>query len=528
MDHKKSTKPAILLYNPPATLDKKSWIEPLPLNVLSICSLINQEQYNFSISQDPPDGAFLAFSPLLDSAVCLGISCMTGIQISRGLSLAKKIKSIKGKLPIVWGGYHPTALPEQTAMNSFVDVVVTGYGEETFAELVDVFSNGRSFDDIQGITFRKNGLAVSTPERPARSLNDLPSLPYHLYDIESYFKRISSRSLRYVSSRGCPHHCGFCADHVIYKSRWNPLSANRVIAELEYLKKKYDYEYVQFYDSNLFVDERRVQDICIGVINKKLNFQWVRCNADALIISRYKDQTLDLMKRAGISNVLLGVESGYPAALECISKPANLDQICETVRRLHSKGICIGFSCIFGFPYDLPKDKLSSEHRKEIIETMKLISRFSEDFVPGDYYLFFIYTPYPGVKLFERYKELGYNPPSDFEGWAGVNLYELNGNPWLSAGALQSYLDCLKINWFLMRKLRRNIFPRSKNKIIEKLRGFIDSVAVNALRSRINRGQIKIPFLLLCISYYFYLRDKNGKEIYLKAKALLKKKLINR
>ena len=205
-------KPAILLYNPPATLDEKKWRRPLPLNMLSICSLLKQEDFKISITQEMPDGAYKKFITSLDNAFCLGISCMTGHQISHGLKLAEMIRAEKPDLPIIWGGYHPTANPEQTLQNEFVDIVVRGYGEITFSELIERLVNKQSYEDIEGISFQKDGVVVNTPDRPIPNLDDLPPLPYNLFDVEQFFRKCGTRNLYYISSRGCPHRCGFCAD----------------------------------------------------------------------------------------------------------------------------------------------------------------------------------------------------------------------------------------------------------------------------------------------------------------------------
>ena len=159
-------KPAILLYNPPATLDEKKWRRPLPLNLLSICSLLKQEDFDICITQGMPDKVYKQFRQKLDSAICLGISCMTGIQISHGLKLAEMIRAEKPDMPIIWGGYHPTACPEQTLQNELVDIVVRGYGEITFSELVERLVNQESYEDVEGISFKQDGKIVNAADRP--------------------------------------------------------------------------------------------------------------------------------------------------------------------------------------------------------------------------------------------------------------------------------------------------------------------------------------------------------------------------
>lgn len=496
-------KPVILLYNPPATFDEKKWRRPLPLNLLSICSVIKQEEFYISITQELPDRAYKKFSLNLDNVICLGISCMTGLQISNGLKLAKMIRAAKPDLPIIWGGYHPTASPEQTLQNEFVDIVVRGYGEITFSELIERLANKQSYEDIQGISFKKNGIVVNTPCGAIPNLNDLPPLPYNLFDVEEFFRKCGTRTLHYISSRGCPHRCGFCADYVIYKRRWNALSAERVLSDLERLKKLYNYESIRFYDSNLFVNEKRIKRICEGVIKKELNFKWTNCNGDAFALARYHSDTLRLMNKAGVTNMLLGVESGYQPALECIQKSAKVEDNLKAVRRLHEHNISIGFSFMFGFPYDLPEEYLEKEHKMELTATMKTIAEFSDNYLNGDYYLFFVFTPYPGVRLFPRYKKLGYIPPDSFGGWGRVNLNEANSCPWVTQNSLKLYRQCLKSNWFFVHELERRIFRKRNSLLLRKYARLCCRLSRRILRKRINQGQLSLPLIFKMIRFYF-------------------------
>lgn len=500
-------KPAILLYNPPAILDKISWVRNLPLNLLSICSLIDEQQFDINIEQGFAEEALSVFRPYLENAVCLGISCMTGIQISHGLELAKLIRTTRPDLPIVWGGYHPTATPEQTLQSDFVDIVVRGYGEITFSKLVQRIVNNQSYTDIKGISFSDGDKIVNNPDSEIPDFDDIPALPYHLCDVERVFTESHTRMLSYISSRGCPHRCGFCADRVIYKSQWNPLSAQRILSDFERLKENYDYDTIRFFDSNMFVDEERIREVCEGVIEKKLSFNWLKCNGDAYNLAKYSSETLQLMRKAGVSNVLLGFESGYEPALQCISKAATLEQNLNVVKQLHEHRINIGFSFMFGFPYDLPIEKLKEEHKKELNATMKVISELSEHYLPGDYYLLFPFTPYPGVKLFSRYQKLGYVPPDSLKAWSATNLNESNSCSWVAPSLLKHYSECLKMNWIFMHKLDRSIFMGIQKSFIRKYAAFCDKLASNIIKRRIDRNQLSFPAILNLILIYFGIRN---------------------
>jgi len=495
-------KPSILLYNPPSAVEGEPWIIPILLNILSICSLVDENKYDIKIIQDFPKIALGKMIKQLPQAVCLAISTMTGNQILNGLYVAKEIRKLRPELPLIWGGYHPTALPEETLKNENVDIVIRGYGEIVFPKIVDRLANHQDIGDLLGVSFKKNGKIFHNQDEEVPDLNSLPILPFHFFDVEEFFKNTNSRTLHYISSRGCPHQCGFCADFVVYKRRWNALSADRVISDLEFLKKRYNFNVVRFYDSNLFVDEQRIREICWGVLEKRLNFQWLKCNGDAFILANYQNETLELMSKAGVSNILIGMESGYVPALECINKKATIKENLEAVKKLHKFGISIGFSFIFGFPYDLPPEKMEEEHLKELKATMQAIADFSCEYIEGDYYLLFIFTPYPGVRLTPRYQQLGWMPPNNLQEWGKINL-NTQSSPWISKKSLKTYGQCLKINWFLMHKLSRNVLRGAKSAYFKKIAIFVDNLAVNFLSKRIKQGKLGLPILLEAVKFYY-------------------------
>jgi len=66
--------------------------------------------------------------------------------------VAKEIKE-KFKLPIIFGGIHPTLVPEICLNNDFVDFVIVGEGEEALLE----FANGMPLEKIKNLCYKKNG-----------------------------------------------------------------------------------------------------------------------------------------------------------------------------------------------------------------------------------------------------------------------------------------------------------------------------------------------------------------------------------
>ena len=65
----------------------------------------------------------------------LGVSSMTGWQIADGLAVSEAVKQKYPDKPIVWGGYHPSLLADQTVRDPRIDIVARGQGEVTCLEL---------------------------------------------------------------------------------------------------------------------------------------------------------------------------------------------------------------------------------------------------------------------------------------------------------------------------------------------------------------------------------------------------------
>lgn len=66
--------------------------------------------------------------------------------------------------PLVWGGVHPTLLPEQTASNAFVDIVVRGEGELIVKDLANALALNRPLNNVAGITYNLNGSIKNNPD----------------------------------------------------------------------------------------------------------------------------------------------------------------------------------------------------------------------------------------------------------------------------------------------------------------------------------------------------------------------------
>jgi len=99
----------------------------------------------------------------IGNPVFVGISCMSGLQIKYALEFARYVRSQNPSCPIVWGGVHPTLLPDQTAGNDYVDIVVRGEGELIIKDLANNLALNQPLDGVAGITYKYHGSIKSNP-----------------------------------------------------------------------------------------------------------------------------------------------------------------------------------------------------------------------------------------------------------------------------------------------------------------------------------------------------------------------------
>lgn len=356
----------------------------------------------------------------------LGVSSMTGYQIADGLGVSAAVRERYPDKPVVWGGYHPSLLADQTVRDERIDMVVRGQGEEACLDLADWLGGEMELKDIAGLTWKDEGGVVNNPDRRIADINSFPAMPYDLVDVEGYieFNRRhhddERRSINYVSSFGCPHECGFCSNPEAYGRKWKGLSAERVVAEVTGLVERYDLERVYFDDNNFFASKRRVREICRGFEASPRKFEWFATIRPTQVLS-FTDEDLSLIRESGCTKFMMGAESGDDKVLELIKKGNEAGDVLEATRRCRDHGIQPSYVFIFGFPTE------SWEQMQTTLDFMKQLKEIYADTRTTT--LFF--TPYPGTYLTNLGLDKGYRLPQTLEGWAGFDARSVE-TPWIT------------------------------------------------------------------------------------------------
>ena len=398
-----------------------------------------------------------------DGALFVGISAMSGRQIKHGLEISKFIKARHPNVPIVWGGVHPTILPEQTLQNENVDIVVRGEGELTALELAQRLEKGAPLDGVKGLSFKREGRIITNENRPFMNLDTAEDLAYHLLKDPKLYT--PTETFHYASSRGCPHRCAFCYNASFCKNTWRSKSIGKIMEDIRTIIDRYHPKCIDFLEDNFFVSRERVEQIADFLIKEGINVTWtgdIRAN----YFDQYDRGFLQKIKRSGCKEVILGAESGSPGILKAVQKDITVEQIEKSIKMCKESDINLVLLFVIGFPY---------ETKQDLCMTIDLISRIFNEY--GVHSTISIFSPYPGTPLFETAKEYGFTPPTSLEDWGNWNFSNVANAPWLDsetrdfieAAANSSRLMSKKVLSFsaspviMAKNLTRAVFTYSAN-----------------------------------------------------------------
>ena len=412
-------RPLVLLYNPRAVF------HTMPLGLIAIGSALDRERYDVRLI----DGRFeadpvAAIKPLLDRAVCLGVTVLTGRPIADALEVSRAAKEIRPDLPVVWGGWHPSLFPTECLADPSVDVTVLAQGEATFEELVERFAKNEAAQGVLGTAHRGSSLdllPIVEPPRPLASADSFPAHDYGLIDVERYFAAKGQRQLDYITSYGCYFRCAFCADPFVYNRKWTGLPPERIVDELSTLWKVHRFDDVNFQDETFFTYQDRIEELADRLISMGNQFSWAgTLRADQA--TRMPESVLAKCVESGLRRVLIGVESGSQEMLDWMKKDITLEQVFETAERCRRLGIAVQFPFIVGFPNE------SEASVRASLDMVKKLRSMSPRFETPIFY----FKPYPGSAITDQAVRDGYELPASLEAWSDFEIHDHAG-PWVDA-----------------------------------------------------------------------------------------------
>jgi anaerobic magnesium-protoporphyrin IX monomethyl ester cyclase len=406
----------IVLFNP---APRSGWqaqrrVE-LPLSILCPATRLDRQGYQIRIIDQfaNPNWKQDFFEAIAQKPICFGVTCMTGPQILRALEVCKLFKERYPDVPIVWGGIHASLLPEQTLANPYLDIVVVGEGEATFEELVKALEVGTPLSRVKGVWYKEDSKVHYTGSRPFVNLDEQQPLPYHLLNMDLYRRRLFGVDyVSFNSSRGCTFRCSFCWDPVMHKRTWRAMKPQTVLDHLMRIIRDYDIRGFLFTDDHFFIDMKRAYGILEGIVRADLNISISKLQIRADTICRMDHDFLELLVRAGVKRLTVGVESGSQRILDLIKKDVTVEKVIEASRKLIPYPIVPVYLFMMGLPTETPE---------ELAQSIRLAFQLTDE-NPRAVKTFNIYTPYPGTELYGVALQHGLKEPKRLEDWACFNF----------------------------------------------------------------------------------------------------------
>lgn len=419
-------KDLIVLFYP--KVDRDNIKKHIPLPVLKLASELISAGYRIEVVDARFQKMYKSrLKKLMPRMFCFCVSAMTGYQIRDGLEASKFVKSRDPGIPVIWGGWHASLLPEETIKNKFIDIIVRGQGEFALKEALSALFNNKTLYNIPGVSFKDSEKIVHNPDRPFEDINKFADTNFEILDFSKYTYQsyIGQRTIFWNTSQGCPFRCAFCCTNKVYGRRWSGFSAERILNEIEILAKRFNIDAICFTEDNFFVDKTRVERICDGLIRKRLGIKW---EVDGRVdqVAKFSDDFLSLLKKSGCEKIYVGAESADESVLKLIDKDINIDDTYKTVQLLDKHKIIAEVFLMFGFPEN-PKQDLE--------KTLTMIKEIKQTY-PNHQSTPFLYTPYPGSRLYEMSVQKGLKVPQKLEDWIKWNVLEVI-TPWVN----KSYLD---------------------------------------------------------------------------------------
>lgn len=439
-------------------LDNIKTAPGLPLSLLSAAKLVSKE-FKVKIIDQRLDFAWretlkkeLKKKPLL-----VGTTAMLGPQVEFARAVGEEVKKVDPKIPVVWGGPHPSVLPEQTIADPAIDIIVQGDGEETFLKLARALKKKKSLKRIPGLYYQEKDRIIRTRQAPLIDLNKMPDIPYQLIDVKKYLPRRGDvPAIDMETSRGCPFKCRFCYNPFYNRGRWRALKAEIVLERVRKIVEKYKIKGIWFIDDEFFIDLKRARKIIEGLI--ELNLHWTIQGVTANSVLRMDNSFLALLEKSGCEQLNIGAESGSLRILKMVNKGITPQDILLVNRKLKPYKIMPWFYFMIGFP---------GETKADIHKTINLVLRLLKENPRAKVSGIGCFTPYPGTPLFEVAKKQGFLPPQDLLGWCTFSVDQINV-PWLK-GKKKSMVEAVQFSSFFVDEKARDVVSSPLTRLIAEL-----------------------------------------------------------
>jgi len=418
----------ILLIQPPAfsNNDRGDMNPNAPLGIAYIAAILEREQFDVQILDAFIEGweqetrineekilVGLSFDQIKEFIAkmnpdVVGVTSMFTSQRKNAHRVAQIVKEVDREIVVIFGGAHPTAVPESVLADHAVDVVVLGEGDNVIAPLIRSIESDGDLRLLDGIALRDEaGQPIEIPKTTGvDNLDELPFPARHLLPMEKYFAAgvrhggagKGKRAVSMITSRGCQYRCNFCTAFKVFTRRPRMRTIENVLAEIDELQDKYQIDEIFFEDDQIIAKQRHTADL-FDAMAARYKLYWDTPNGVSPWL--LDDGILGKMKAAGCYRVNIAIESGNQWVLDkIINKPVKLDKIPELVKAIRRHDMEVGTFLVVGnIGHDAVETLDQIKESFAFCRKMKVYPHAS------------LLTAYPGSEVLEIAIQKGYLVP---------------------------------------------------------------------------------------------------------------------
>lgn len=269
----------------------------------------------------------------------------TSMSALSAVEITHRIQSEFPSALTVWGGHLATGMAQSgIEASSMPDCLALGMFERALPSLAISWAENHEIPAFSQIRVRPK-MAECLSEAP--SLDDAPSwdqfAPLRMLPKETY----STNGARVLTAVGCAQSCNFCTTQLMTGSHVHYRDSQSVVSEIRDLRDNLGVRRIWFNDDSMLrkgnESLRRCLEILEGVARPHdvLSYRMLaRC--DAVLTHQ---SSLERLKRLGLREVFMGVESSEQSELDSMGKRLDSDTAADALHVLADAGIVatIGF-----------------------------------------------------------------------------------------------------------------------------------------------------------------------------------------
>jgi len=388
------------------------------LGVDYIAAFLEQKGHDVSLIMDPflfhwwgtkTIKKFFSYTPLIVDKVVREKPDLVAFSVISdtygwALSTAEEIKK-KINVPVIFGGVHPSSVPERVIKEDPVDYVCVGEGEEAMLDLVEALKNGEDTSKIPNLWSKVKGEIVKNEPRPL--LSNLDSLPFPsmgTYNGEVKDTRWFCGTYSVAATRGCIYKCTYCIHSCLtktYKGKgpyFRRRSVDNVIEELKYAKKNFKIRTLVILEDEIITNDLKwLKEFC-EKYKQEINLPFA-CQTHPGYLT---PEVVQMVETAGCIVLGLGIQTiSDQLKKDILHRSEVSENVAEQIGWLKKSRMLLVCNILLDFP---------GQDEKELLN----IARFLNEHRP-DLPMFYWFRYYPGTEIVSIAEERGFLSQEEVE-----------------------------------------------------------------------------------------------------------------